>query len=243
MATDKAHSEVVVGSRHAPHNLSYPNAASREAGINEGSLITLTAANLWQYAKQDDDNSTWMLTSYSPIVWKALGSGDRFDYYTVGMGVDGASAPDAEELFIQGDATVQGRRFDVGESIVIEVPFPLDLKVSSGIHFQVWGLVSASTPPAGLEAISFAMAGYARGMGDSLLGSYGSEVTSDIIDLVVEGVATQYDLYRTPWSAAATIPGLAKGTLGHLEIERKTITNDYAESIAVTHVALKYEVE
>ena len=240
---DVFHRTLDYGERHGVANLNYADAANRIAGTNEGSGTVLSAANVGQYADQLDDNSIWKLTNHSPIVWKALCSGDRFDYYTIGMGVDGTVPPDAEEKFIQGIASIQGRRFDVGESVILEVPFPLDLKVSAGIYFQVWGLVSASTPPAGLEAVSFGLAGYSRGTGDSLEGSYGSEVTSDIIDLVVEGVATQYDLYRTPWSAVATITGLAKGSLGQLKIERKTIANDYAESIAVTHVVLKYEVE
>jgi len=71
MAT-KNHSVCAVGSRHAPHNLSYPDAANRIAGTNEGSGIVLSSDNLYQYAVQDDDNSVWMLVDESPITWIAI---------------------------------------------------------------------------------------------------------------------------------------------------------------------------
>ena len=81
MATTKNHSQTNEGSRHAPHNLTYPNAANRIAGTNEGKGITVTAANLYQWAKQDDDDSLWMLTSVSPITWvqNMMGSDANLD--------------------------------------------------------------------------------------------------------------------------------------------------------------------
>jgi hypothetical protein len=72
MAT-KLHSQVVEGSRHAIHNLTYANAANRIAGTGEGSGINPpTADNLWQIAKQDDDDSLWMLVDESPLTWKQI---------------------------------------------------------------------------------------------------------------------------------------------------------------------------
>lgn len=65
----KNHSEVVKGSRHAPHNLEYTNSANREAGTNEASGITLTAANVYQIARQTDNETFWMLMDHSPIEW------------------------------------------------------------------------------------------------------------------------------------------------------------------------------
>jgi hypothetical protein len=72
MAT-KLHSLVVEGSRHAIHNLTYANAANRIAGTGEGSGINPpTADNLWQIAKQNDDDSLWMLVDESPLTWKQI---------------------------------------------------------------------------------------------------------------------------------------------------------------------------
>lgn len=72
MAT-KLHSQVVEGSRHAIHNLTYANAANRIAGTGEGSGINPpTADNLWQIAKQNDDDSLWMLVDESPLTWKQI---------------------------------------------------------------------------------------------------------------------------------------------------------------------------
>jgi hypothetical protein len=71
--TDKAHSQVNEGSRHAIHNLTYPNAANRIAGTGEGKGINPpTSANLWQIAKQDDDDSLWMMVDESPLTWKQI---------------------------------------------------------------------------------------------------------------------------------------------------------------------------
>lgn len=74
MAT-KNHSEVVAGSRHAPHNLEYTSNANREAGTNEASGITLTAANVYQIAHQTIDDSFWILLNHSPITWTRIFEG------------------------------------------------------------------------------------------------------------------------------------------------------------------------
>jgi hypothetical protein len=66
---NKNHSLVVEGSRHAVHNLTYPDAANRIAGTNEGKGITVTIDNLWQWAKQDDNDTLWMLSSVAPLTW------------------------------------------------------------------------------------------------------------------------------------------------------------------------------
>jgi hypothetical protein len=67
--TNKNHSQTLVGSRHAIHNLTYPNAANRIAGTNEGKSIVVDATNLWQVAKQDDDDSYWFLSGVAPLTW------------------------------------------------------------------------------------------------------------------------------------------------------------------------------
>lgn len=71
--TNKLHSQVVEGSRHAIHNLTYPNAANRIAGTGEGSGINPpTSTNLWQVAKQDDDNTLWLLVDVAPLTWEQI---------------------------------------------------------------------------------------------------------------------------------------------------------------------------
>jgi len=70
---DTLHSQVRPNSRHAIHNLTYPDSADRLAGTNEGSGIVVGTSNLYQIAKQDDDDSLWMLTSIAPLAWKSIG--------------------------------------------------------------------------------------------------------------------------------------------------------------------------
>lgn len=77
--TVKNHSEVVKGSRHAPHNLEYTTATNRENGTNEVSGITLAAANVYQVARQTDDNTFWVLLNHSPITWRRLITGEVID--------------------------------------------------------------------------------------------------------------------------------------------------------------------
>jgi len=70
------HSQVLEGSRHPPHNLTYPDAANRIAGTNEGKGITADASNLYQWAKQADDDSLWMLVEIGPpLVWIQIAFG------------------------------------------------------------------------------------------------------------------------------------------------------------------------
>jgi len=76
------HSEVALGARHAIHNLTYADAANRIAGTNEGSSIVLAAANVYQIAKQLDDETLWILLDDSPITWKNIITADVVDDLT-----------------------------------------------------------------------------------------------------------------------------------------------------------------
>lgn len=69
------HDEIGAGDIHIPYNLTYPDATNRIAGTNEGSSITVTSANLGQLAKQDDDDTLWMLTGVGPITWLQITTG------------------------------------------------------------------------------------------------------------------------------------------------------------------------
>lgn len=83
------HDEIGAGDIHISHNLTYPDATNRIAGTNEGSSITVTSANLYQLAKQDDNNTLWMLTGVGPITWLQINTGgtttdtidDTYDNY------------------------------------------------------------------------------------------------------------------------------------------------------------------
>jgi len=70
------HGTVLPGARHGIHNLTYPDATNRIAGTNEGNGIILAADNLYQIAKQDDDESLWMLVAVGPpLVWLEINTG------------------------------------------------------------------------------------------------------------------------------------------------------------------------
>ena len=86
----KNHSEVAAGARHGIHQLTYPDAANRVAGTNEGTGATPKAFDV---AKQDDDDSLWLLTVLSPLTWLQIASGSGF--IVGGKGTDIASANDA----------------------------------------------------------------------------------------------------------------------------------------------------
>jgi hypothetical protein len=72
---DTNHDELNPGDIHVPHNLTYPDAANRIAGTNEGTGITVTADNLYQLAKQDDNDSLWMLIDVAPLTWLSIAPG------------------------------------------------------------------------------------------------------------------------------------------------------------------------
>lgn len=68
MAT-KLHSAVSAGARHPIHQLTYPDAANRIAGTNEGTGAT---PKTFDVAKQDDDNSLWLLTNTVGPTWDQI---------------------------------------------------------------------------------------------------------------------------------------------------------------------------
>ena len=60
------HSQVALGSRHSLQNLEYADEAARLAATG------LTSDNLYQIARQQDDDSLWMLVEVSPEIWAQL---------------------------------------------------------------------------------------------------------------------------------------------------------------------------
>jgi hypothetical protein len=111
--TVKNHSEVVKGSRHAPHNLEYTNSTNREAGTNEASGITLSADNVYQVARQTGDDSFWILLNHSPITWLRLRDGSVVSTY---------SGEDVEES-IPGMGLVRAHdRFTLADDAEFDLP-------------------------------------------------------------------------------------------------------------------------
>lgn len=55
---------------HGQINLQYPDASNRVAGTGEVNGVTLTSDHLYQVARQQDDDSYWILTGVGPIVWQ-----------------------------------------------------------------------------------------------------------------------------------------------------------------------------
>jgi len=155
MTTKKNHSQTNEGSRHATHNLTYPNAANRIAGTNEGKGITVTADNLYQEAKQDDDNTLWMLTSVTPITWvqKLTGSAGDTDLDT-GYNAFGSNPANVviDNVEGQGDLTF----LPTGTSTFAIDISNIDVEDAPGIEFtngsDYWKLISNTTNQMSLDA-------------------------------------------------------------------------------------------
>ena len=65
----KLHSSVSGGARHPIHQLTYPDAANRVAGTNEGTGAT---PKDFDVAKQDDDDSLWILLDAAIPTWRQI---------------------------------------------------------------------------------------------------------------------------------------------------------------------------
>lgn len=112
MAT-KNHSEVVKGSRHAPHNLEYTTDVNRVAGTNEASGITLTADHVFMIARQTSDDSFWILLDHSPITWRKIRDGNVVSTY---------SGEDVEEAIPGMGVVRQHERFTLADDAEFDLP-------------------------------------------------------------------------------------------------------------------------
>ena len=70
------HSQVPLGNVHVPYNFQYVDAAAREAVLPSA----FDAEDIGKLARQEDDNSLWMLTSIDPaVVWMRVGGSAAAD--------------------------------------------------------------------------------------------------------------------------------------------------------------------
>lgn len=64
------HDEHTIGAIHIPYNYLYADAAEREAATD------FVAGDVGKLARQEDDNSIWMLTDDDPATWVRVGASD-----------------------------------------------------------------------------------------------------------------------------------------------------------------------
>lgn len=62
------HKNATPAERHAPWSWEFANAAARAA------VSGLSASDVNKVALQQDDSTTWILVSHSPVVWAPMGS-------------------------------------------------------------------------------------------------------------------------------------------------------------------------
>jgi len=267
MAT-KLHSAVAGGSRHPIHQLTYPDAANRIAGTNEGTGAT---PKDFDVAKQDDDDSLWLLTAAVGPTWYQIGgatlsitdltlSGDldvggditltgsmaieEECFIPIGWARDGAAPPAGTEDVTSGTGSVQVRKFDDAtvEDVIIPWQIPEDIVAADGITFQVIGIITEATAPAATEGVSFKLSGYSITTGDALNGAFGTEVESANTDLNAAGCTAQYDVFYTVESTAVTVTGLTAGEIAILHFERDTADadDDYAQDVGIIGIIIRY---
>lgn len=162
----------------------------------------------------------------------------------IGYAQDGSAPPAIEDVVTQTNGSIRARIFSHSsvQDVVIPWRVPDDIYASSGIKFKVHGIITSSTAPAAGEGVSFKLSGYSRGTGDSLTGTFGTEVEANITDLDAVGVNAQYDLFSTAYSGTVTITDLAVGELVMLHFERDTADSDddYAQDVGVIGITIQW---
>ena len=267
MAT-KLHSAVAGGSRHPIHQLTYPDAANRIAGTNEGTGAT---PKDFDVAKQDDDDSLWLLTAAVGPTWYQIGGAtlsitdltlsgnlgvggditlvgsmaiEEETFIPISWGCDGTAPPEGIAIITSGTGSVQVRKFDDAsvEDVVIPWQVPQDIVAADGITFQVIGIITEAAAPAATEGVSFKMSGFSLGVGDALNGAFGAEVESANVDLNAAGCAAQYDIFYTVESTKVTVTDLAAGEMAQLHFERDTADadDDYAQDVGIIGIIIRY---
>lgn len=67
--TTALHKDLPISEVHTPIAFEYANQTAREAATG------LTTNDVRKFSRQIDDNSLWLLISYSPVLWVAVGTG------------------------------------------------------------------------------------------------------------------------------------------------------------------------
>jgi hypothetical protein len=156
----------------------------------------------------------------------------------------GSSPPEAAGDIISGNGTLVGRGFSGSSVEDLTIPWivPDDIDATAGITYQVHGVITAATAPASGEGVVFKMSGYSVGLGDSINGTFGTEVESEDTDLFASGCTTQYDAFVTGESGTVTVTNLAKNEKAFLHLERDTADadDDYVQDVGVMGITIFY---
>jgi hypothetical protein len=156
----------------------------------------------------------------------------------------GGSPPAGDSDVISGNGTIVGRKFSGSSVEELTIPWkvPDDIDPTYGITYFVHGVITESTVPAGGEGVSFKLSGYSVGTGDSINGTFGTEVESADTDLDASGCDTQYDAFTTVESGTVTVTDLAKNEIAYLHLERDTADGDdtYVQDVGVTGITIFY---
>lgn len=152
---------------------------------------------------------------------------------------DGAVAPSVSETIIQTNGKIRVRKFSntASEDIVFPWIVPENIWAGLGVTFISQLLITESTAPSS-EGIATVLSGYSRGDGDSLTGTFGTEVesrTGDISD-------AQYDLRKTEESGTVSITDLAGGETAMLKFYRDhdSVNDTYGQEVGIVGIKLFY---
>lgn len=145
---------------------------------------------------------------------------------------------DEVDEFVSTNGKVWARTFDYAqtEDVVFSIEVPEDIVAASGIKFKVHCLVTSATGPSA-EGVAFLLSGYSVGDGDSINGTFGTQVAST----ATGRTDVQYDRFTTSLSGAVTVTGLAGGEVMQLKLERDHdhASDTYGQLIGVTGVTLE----
>jgi hypothetical protein len=155
---------------------------------------------------------------------------------------DGAAPPDAAEVITSGNGSVRVSKFGGGfgsivHDVVIPWEVPEDIVTTDGIKFTVVGVITQATGIT-TENVSFKLSGYSVRNGNSINGTFGSEVEVNL----PSAAYPQYDRFKSEQSTEVTVTNLDAGETAFLHFERDTAdaSDTYAQPIGVYGVVLEW---
>lgn len=151
---------------------------------------------------------------------------------------DGAAAPDASALYTNGKAKIRARKFSgtANQDLYFNWPVPEQINAAVGIQFAVEYIISEASAPSEGNIVSFKLAGYSVGNGDTTDGTFGTAVASSRTHPAGDA---QHDRYLTEKSAMITVTNLAVLETAILQLQRDAEGADsYGEKVAVTGIRI-----
>jgi hypothetical protein len=239
------------------NNLIFTKISNKDADHDHDTLSPDPTLFIHSATDPDADNTQWLsLTHDQTDGVIAAGSGNvKIDndldvtgnvlgrlvteFVPIEWAQDGATPPAVTTTLSSGNGSVQIRDFDdaTSEDVLIPWQVPANIDATAGIKFTVQLAVSNATGPTA-EGVSFKMSGYSVGSGDSINGTFGTEVASDATGLT----EVQYDLITTTQSTTVTVTSLAAGEMAMLKLYRDhdAAADDYGQDIGVIGVIIEY---